>query len=283
LKVLITGATGTLGRKVINKLLERGGIEILGISRDEQKQRTMPKHSNLTMRLADIRFLDSLDSAVRTTYDVVGHFAALKCVDTLEDNPMEAILTNINGTRNVMQLTSLYPQGKLVLASTDKAVFPINTYGHTKALAEKITLQDPNNVVCRYGNVLGSRGSVVPAFIRSLKDHNCIEITDPAMTRFWLTTDQAADFVIRHMLERTSYGLAIPNIKAAKVVDVGRMIGKILGVRDFNIKTIGIRPGEKLHECLEPGVESHTCDQLTENELHDLLYPLVVSELGKLN
>lgn len=285
MRILITGATGTLGRRVIKKILAKDDeINIVGISRDEQKQRTMPKHDRLLMRLADIRSRESLFTAVGGyDFDVVAHFAALKCVDTLEANPMEAVRTNVDGTKNVIDLARQgFMRAKLVLASTDKAVFPINTYGYTKALAEKLILEDSWGVVCRYGNVLGSRGSVVPAFINSLLKHQTINITHPEMTRFWLTVDQAADLVIRHIFSAASTGgTAIPSIKASKVLDVGVAIAELLGVSEYQVNEIGIRPGEKMHETLELGVSSDTCEQFTPGELKDLLGPLVTEVVGK--
>jgi FlaA1/EpsC-like NDP-sugar epimerase len=282
MRFLITGATGTLGRKVIDKLLANYDHQILGISRDEQKQRTMPKHPNLKMRLADVRTMGSLWNAVDCDLYGILHFAALKCVDTLEANPAEAIETNVIGTQNIVTL-GRNKGCRVVLTSTDKAVDPINTYGHTKALAEKLVMQREGNVVCRYGNVLGSRGSVVPSFITSLLHNTTINITHPEMTRFWLTIDQAADLVIRHMLSTHAGGLAIPSVKAAKVYDVGVAIAKILGFTDYEVKTIGIRPGEKMHETLEPGISSDTCEQFTEDELKDLLTPLVNDIMEKRN
>lgn len=259
---LITGITGTLGRAVSAKLLNDLGdkIHILGVSRDEQKQRFLPKDSRLTLRLgnvSDFRSLaDACDLSHGQQFDFVFHFAALKCVDTIEFNPMEALRTNVNGTANVARLAK-ETFAKMILASTDKAVFPVNSYGCTKGLAERITRKaHHNNVVARYGNVLGSRGSIVESLRKSLVLSARAELTHTEMTRFWMTVEQARDFVLEAAF-RDREGLIIPTwIRAASTHDLIKTTAEVLGVKIYDIEITGIRPGEKLHECMATEYET---------------------------
>lgn len=244
----ITGVTGTLGQTVTGMLLARGHT-VIGYSRDEQKQRTIPQYEGLTLYLGDIRDRTRMFEAARGA-DIIFHFAALKCVDTLEKNPEEAIATNVIGTENVLYAQRALGIDRVVLASTDKAVYPINAYGNSKALAERLVLRNPNNVVCRYGNVLGSRGSVLPMFVASLKSKEAhVEVTDKRMTRFWTTVDRAASFVIQSGFEQDG-GLKIPPMQTASVVQLVDTVAEYLDVKAFSVNDVGIRPGEKIHECL---------------------------------
>ncbi len=255
---LITGITGTLGQAVTAKLLNDLGenVSILGVSRDEQKQRLLPKDDRLKLRLGDVRDFESLTDACGheqgAYFDYIFHFAALKCVDTLEENPTEAYRTNVEGTRNVAKLASQF-QAKLILTSTDKAVSPINAYGYSKALAERVALTaDPQNVVCRYGNVLGSRGSIVETLQHTLMTSRKAALTHKDMTRFWMTVEQARDLVLEAaFLDR--WGIVVPSwIRSAPVVDLIREVAdQVLGVGAlYETVSIGVRKGEKMHECL---------------------------------
>lgn len=280
MKYLITGITGTLGRAVTKILLLRRGVEIVGLSRCEQKQKDLPKHKNLSLILGDIRDRDTLIDAARGV-SVIFHFAALKCVDVGEGFPLEFIKTNVIGTENVLAAQRFHKIPRVVLSSTDKACYPINAYGATKALAEDLTLQNPNNVVCRYGNVVGSRGSVVPAFVNALKAGRPLSITDPGMTRFWIKIEDAAKFVVDSADGEP--GLRIPEMRASKITDVSDAISKIMGVTaDFSFD--GMRPGEKFHECLRMENEgemvfSNEVTPYSELELVELLRPTVESLL----
>jgi UDP-N-acetylglucosamine 4,6-dehydratase/5-epimerase len=261
-RVLITGVTGTLGRAVCQHLLDNGGeyIQILGISRDEQKQRTMPQDPRLILRLADVRDYRSLYDAAHVmwpdepmpafAFDYIFHFAALKCVDTLEDNPTEAVRTNVTGTHNVCKLAT-ETLARVIFTSTDKAAFPINSYGMSKALAERIVLgANRFNTVCRYGNVIGSRGSIVDSLRRTLTTNRTAFITHPKMTRFWMTADDAKAFVL-NCAYNEHYGLQYPHwIRSSFVVDFIRATADALGITLYDLKTTGVRPGEKFHECM---------------------------------
>jgi len=246
---LITGITGTLGKRVAQKL-QFDGHEVSGISRDEQKQRLLPEY--IERKICDINDQAHLRRAVSyLSPDNIFHFAALKHIDEMERNPLACVQTNITGTTNVCDVAE--DAGvSVVFTSTDKAVNPINVYGHCKAISERIVLER-GGVVCRYGNVVGSRGSVIPFFAEKIKNHDAVPITSEKMTRFWINIDDAAKFVV-DCSERES-GVYIPEIGAAPLITVVGILGEILGVIPFT-KVVGLRPGEKLHEELEPGVSS---------------------------
>lgn len=277
MKYLITGITGSLGTAVSRSLLDSGN-EVIGISRDECKQARIPRHSKLTLYLCDIRDQDRFVEASRGV-DLIYHFAALKHVDILEDNPEEAIETNVAGTKNVLHAQRVNKVPRVVLSSTDKAAYPINTYGMSKGLAERLVLRNPSNIVCRYGNVLASRGSVVEKFVRTLRDANTVELTDANMSRFWITIKGAAEFVIWSSRD-TKGGLKIPQMKAASVSMVAEVIAKIMKIPSYKVVDVGIRKGEKIAECLRTSFEgqeafSNSVTQYTEEELTNLLLPIV--------
>lgn len=266
-RVFITGITGTLGQ-MVTKILMHRGCSVVGYSRDEQKQRVLRQElvnypvefennpMDVTLYLGDVRDAERLEEATRGV-DILFHFAALKCVDTLEENPEEAVATNVYGTQNVLHAQRVNYIPRVVLASTDKAVYPINAYGASKKLAESLVLRNPNNVVCRYGNVLGSRGSVLPMFVAALKSGKdpIVGITDKRMTRFWTTVERAANFVINTGIAKPG-GLYTPQIEAAPVVRVLDAVAENLGVQAYAFREIGIRAGEKLHECLLTDTEN---------------------------
>lgn len=269
MKVLITGITGSLGAYVSRICLAQN-LEVIGYSRDELKQQQFPKHPNLKLYLGDVRDRDRLRFASRKC-DTIFHFAALKHVDKLQENPDEALKTNVEGTDNVLAAQRDNGIFRVVLASTDKAVFPINSYGKSKALAEDLVLRNPHNVVCRYGNVLGSRGSVLQTFRDGLlSDEKELVFTDTKMSRFWWTVSDAANFVYNASIE--SEGLCIPDQRACSVVRLGVALAKRLKVSAFKTREIGIRPGEKLHEYLDENRCSNMEHlQMDDNEIDDLL------------
>jgi UDP-N-acetylglucosamine 4,6-dehydratase/5-epimerase len=277
MKYLITGITGTLGQAVSKILLEEGH-HVVGVSRDEQKQRVLPTHKNLSLHLGDIRDIDRM-SEVAWDVNAIFHFAALKCVDTLEHQPIEAIHTNVLGTKNILDVQRMLGIDRVVLSSTDKAAYPINAYGCTKALAEKLVLQNRRNVVCRYGNVLASRGSVIPSFIKSIKEEGTAYLTDEWMTRFFIRIEDAAQFVIDQS-RSLSGGLKIPEMKGTNLIVLARAIAEILGLDQIQLKVFGMRPGEKINECLKMAhegqeIHSNTATQFTREELISLLEPIV--------
>lgn len=279
-KHLVTGCTGTLGRAVIDRLLQDPGVEVVGYSRDELKQSQIPKHPRLTLYLGDVRNRERLIEASRGV-SVLFHFAALKRVDSMEENPEECILTNVRGTENVLGAQRTNKIRRVVLASTDKAAHPETVYGACKFLSERLVLRNQYNIVARYGNVLASRGSVVHSFVKSLIESNTINITHQDMTRFFLSIDQAAEFVLSSARELDG-GLKIPKLKACKIIDMAMVIADLLKIEKPKVNIIGIRGIEKLHECLrtpsEGGLEySDTAKQYTKAELAHLVKPVVES------
>ena len=254
--VLVTGGTGSFGRKFIEVMLaEHQPEKVIVFSRDELKQHEMREAGMNDPRLryfiGDVRDLLRMRRAMEGI-DVVVHAAALKQVPAAEYNPIEAIMTNIMGARNVIE-AALDNKVKRVLAmSTDKAVNPINLYGATKLAAEKLTVQSnayaggkTTRFSCvRYGNVVGSRGSVIPVFQRQREDGH-ITITDERMTRFWLSIDQGVRFTIRCIEQMQGGEVFIPKIPSTRIVDVAKAVAP-----DAEVELIGIRPGEKMHEVL---------------------------------
>lgn len=252
-KFLITGITGTMGQALCKTILNKiPNAYIIGISRDEQKQRKLPYHDRVTLKLADIRNKDSIIRALgkESVIDCIFHLAALKCVDTLEDNVSEAIETNIIGTQNLVDLADDYCSD-LVLASTDKACYPINAYGNTKALAERL-VTSAGYKVCRYGNVIGSRGSFIPHIKACLVQNIPIPLTDKDMTRFWIKNEDVASFILDVSAEPSEGEVFIPqNIFSCHLTVLVQAIADILGIEKYSFTNIGLRPGEKIHETLQ--------------------------------
>ena len=255
--VLVTGGTGSFGKKFIRMMLdERHPRRIVVFSRDELKQHEMRMggfdHPSLRWFIGDVRDGERLLRAMHGV-DIVVHAAALKQVPACEYNPMEAVKTNVMGAKNVIDAALDCGVKKVMALSTDKAVNPINLYGATKLCAEKLFVQSnsyagadkPTRFSCvRYGNVVASRGSVIPMFVRQ-RQTGTVTLTDPRMTRFWLTLDQGVRFVIS-CIERMHGGeIFVPKIPSMKMTDLVEAIAP-----GCEIKVIGIRPGEKLHEAL---------------------------------
>lgn len=282
---LIIGGTGSLGKAIL-PYLKKGSITIF--SRDEQKQAVMAKkYPEFHYIIGDIRDEKAVMNACQNK-DTIFHFAALKHVDILEANPLEAKNTNLDGSINVGKSCIENNVPFCVFCSTDKAVLPINAYGFSKGFASKILLHfnKIQNVtkfsVYTWGNVLASRGSVVPFFIKTLKEEKKVYITDPRMTRFWITLDKAATFIIdSYQREDRENKERIPPIKTASIERVANMIAVIMEIEDYKTEYIGIRPGEKIHECLysshEFCINSKTHAEYTDNELYNILEPIVRS------
>jgi len=254
--ILITGGTGSFGKKMTKILLaEKNPKKIIIFSRDELKQHEMRvsgyDDERLRYFIGDVRDQERLVRALHGV-DIVVHAAALKQVPACEYNPMEAVKTNIIGTSNVLEAALDAGVKKVLALSTDKAVSPANLYGGTKLVAEKLVIQSNNyaagtstRYACvRYGNVVGSRGSVVPLFLKQ-RANGKITITDERMTRFWLSLEQGVKFVINCIEHMEGGEVFIPKIPSTKVVDLARAIAP-----EAEIEIIGIRPGEKLHEDL---------------------------------
>lgn len=257
-KILITGGTGSLGQALAKRLLNMGADSIRILSRNESKQIEMESKFNdkrLRFLIGDIRDLPRLERAMEGV-DIVFHAAALKHVPLIEYNPFEGIKTNVIGSQNVID-ASLKQNVKICIAiGTDKAVSPLNTYGATKLLMEKLFV-DANNYVSRdrtkffalrYGNVLGSSSSVLLRFIEQIQKKEKITITNPEMTRFSLTMDEALDFIVESIELAHGSEVFIPKLKAYKISDLKQALVELLG--DTGEEIIGIRPGEKLREIL---------------------------------
>jgi UDP-N-acetylglucosamine 4,6-dehydratase len=262
--ILITGGTGSFGKRYVRTILERyQPRKLIIFSRDELKQFEMQQdypQSCMRYFLGDVRDGERLIQAMNGV-DYVIHAAALKQVPAAEYNPMECIKTNIHGAQNVINAALANNVEKVIALSTDKAANPINLYGATKLVSDKLFVA-ANNVagghrtrfaVVRYGNVVGSRGSVVPFFKKQIaagSDH--LPITDAGMTRFWITVQQGVDFVLKNFARMQGGEIFVPKIPSVRVVDLARAMAPNLPHR-----LIGIRPGEKLHEIMCPADDSH--------------------------
>ncbi|MFF4410199.1 UDP-N-acetylglucosamine 4,6-dehydratase (inverting) [Streptomyces sp. NPDC001404] len=253
--ILITGATGSLGKKFIERALnELGPRSVIVYSRDELKQFELREHFGRDPRLrwviGDIRDRERLFKAMHGV-DFVVHAAALKQVDTAEMNAYEYVRTNVIGSQNVIDAAVAARVRKVVALSTDKASSPVNLYGASKLCADKLFTSanlDPHNrgtsfCVVRYGNVLGSRGSVVPLFRRLAADGKSLPVTDKRMTRFWITLDQAVDFIIDSFALMKGSELFVPRIPSMRVLDLVEAVAPGAVTHE-----VGLRPGEKLHE-----------------------------------
>ncbi|MEW6165103.1 MAG: UDP-N-acetylglucosamine 4,6-dehydratase (inverting) [Pseudomonadota bacterium] len=262
--ILITGGTGSFGKQYIKTIQERyHPRKLIVYSRDELKQFEMEQEFHqpcMRYFIGDVRDRDRLTQAMNGV-DFVIHAAALKQVPAAEYNPMECIKTNIHGAENVIQAALANNVEKVIALSTDKAANPINLYGATKLASDKLFVA-ANNIagghktrfaVVRYGNVVGSRGSVVPFFRKRIAD-GCdhLPITDERMTRFWITLQQGVDFVLKNFERMHGGEIFVPKIPSVRIVDLARAMAP-----ELSHKIIGIRPGEKLHEIMCPADDSH--------------------------
>lgn len=270
--LLITGGTGSFGNAVLKRFLDTDIKEIRIFSRDEKKQDDMRKIYNndkIKFYIGDVRNLESIRDAIKGV-DYIFHAAALKQVPSCEFFPMEAVRTNVIGTDNV--LTAAIDEGvkKVVCLSTDKAAYPINAMGTSKAMMEKVIIAksrnvDPTNTtICctRYGNVMASRGSVIPLFVEQMKAGRPITITDPDMTRFLMNLDEAVDLVLFAFKNAQQGDLFVQKSPASTVGDLAQAL-KELFKSDSEIKVIGTRHGEKVHETLLTREEKAKSTSLT--------------------
>ena len=256
--LLITGGTGSFGNAVLNRFLNTDYFkEIRVFSRDEKKQDDMRNRlSNPKLRfyIGDVRNYDSVEKAMRGV-DYVFHAAALKQVPSCEFFPLEATKTNVFGTQNVIDAAEFNEVKKVICLSTDKAAYPINAMGISKALMEKVAVAASRNLtkttVCltRYGNVMGSRGSVIPLFIKQLKEGNDLTITDPKMTRFLMSLDEAVELVLFAFENGNPGDLFVNKAPASNIGDLAQALREMFNSNN-NIKIIGTRHGEKLYETL---------------------------------
>ena len=277
--ILITGGTGSFGKKFISRIFEKyEPKKIIVYSRDEYKQFLMQKEfaeykEKLRFFIGDVRDKERLHRAFYDV-DIVIHAAAMKQIPAAEYNPIEAVKTNINGAGNIIDAAIDNEVGKIIALSTDKAVNPVNLYGATKLVSDKLFISgnayvgemDTKFSVVRYGNVSGSRGSIIP-FFKSLIDNGKtkLPITDPRMTRFWLTLDESVDLVIKAIEETNGGELFVSKCPSIKVTDLAEAMAQ-----DAEQEIVGIRPGEKLHEVMITAEDSRTTYEYDD---HYIIYP----------
>ncbi len=278
--ILITGGTGSFGKKYVQVLLEKfKPKKIIIYSRDELKQFEMQQvfhHPCMRYFIGDVRDLERTIQAMNGV-DFVIHAAALKQVPAAEYNPMECIKTNIHGAENIIKAAIQCNVEKVIALSTDKAANPINLYGATKLVSDKLFVSANNMVgdqrtrfsVVRYGNVVGSRGSVVPFFKNLIKNNSKeLPITHIEMTRFWITLQQGVDFVIKNFFRMQGGEVFVPKIPSVKITDLA-----IAMAPELSHKIIGIRPGEKIHEIMCPVDDSHLTFEF---EDHFVIAPSII-------
>ena len=284
-KILITGGTGSLGRALTKKLLAEKVNQITIFSRNENKQVTMQSEfsdNRLKFLIGDIRDLSRLQRALEGI-DIVFHAAALKHVPIVEHNPLEAINTNVIGSRNVLEASISENVDVVVGVGTDKAVSPLNTYGVTKLLMEKLFTTASNYldvdkhktkfISLRYGNVLGSSGSVIPKFIQQIKSKQKITITDPEMTRFSITMDEALDFILDSAMSGKGSEVFIPKLRAYKIDDIKTALQELIS--NTGDERIPVRQGDKFHETLINPDEMRTT---LESESKYIILPKEISD-----
>lgn len=258
--LLITGGTGSFGNAVLRGFLDTDIKEIRIFSRDELKQDDMRKKYNnvkLKFYIGDVRDVNSVKDAVRGV-DFIFHAAALKQVPSCEFYPMQAVQTNVIGTENVLNVAIEAKVKKVVVLSTDKAVYPINAMGISKAMMEKVAvaksrnLNDSDTIISctRYGNVMASRGSVIPLFINQIREGKEITITDPAMTRFMMSLDDAVDLVMFAFENASNGDIFVQKAPGATIELLANTLKNLLNKSEHKINIIGTRHGEKLYETL---------------------------------
>ena len=291
--LMITGGTGSFGNTVLNRFLNTDVKEIIIFSRDEKKQEDMRiqlRNSKVKFVIGDVRDYRSIARAMEGV-DYVFHAAALKQVPSCEFYPMEAVQTNILGTENAINAAMACGVGKFVLLSTDKAVYPINAMGISKAMAEKIlvgkarALQNKSGpIFCatRYGNVMASRGSVIPIFIEKIKSNKSLRVTDPEMTRFLMSLEDSVDLVL-HAFENCSQGdIFVQKAPAASIGDLAEAL-QLIYEKKVTVEVIGTRHGEKLYESLVSREEMAKAEDMEKYyripaDNRDLNYELFISE-----
>ncbi len=269
-RLLITGGTGSFGKTAVKRFLDdKMFSEIIIFSRDEAKQHDMRyefNHPKLTFIVGDIRDKESVLRATKGI-DYIFHAAALKQVPTGEYHPMEMIRTNILGTENVLSAAEENGVRKVVLLSTDKAVYPINAMGMTKAIAEKLVFgkarDSKSTIFCavRYGNVMASRGSVIPLFVEFIKRNKPLTVTDPNMTRFLLSLDDAIDLVLLAIQKGEQGDLFIKKAPASTMADLTQALINIFKSKS-KVSVVGLRAGEKIHEALATQMEMNRSEEL---------------------
>jgi UDP-glucose 4-epimerase len=261
---LITGGTGSFGHTLVDKLLTTDIQKIMVFSRDEAKQHFMRQSipdSRLTFVLGDVRDPESIQRAT-TDVNYIFHAAALKQVPASEDFPWEFIQTNIHGSHNLLRALENSNVEKVVFLSTDKAVYPVNAMGMSKAMMEKLVRSSNYKLnavptITRYGNVIGSRGSVIPHFIESIRTSGKVTVTDPNMTRFMMSLEESVSLVLFALENGNSGDLFVQKSPAATIETVVKALRIIMKSPEIELQVVGIRPGEKIHETLLTAEEKH--------------------------
>lgn len=263
--VLITGGTGSFGRWILKEILRNEVKELRILSRDEEKQLDVRRETadeRIRFYIGDVRDYERVAQACRGV-DILYHAAAQKIIDSCEENPSEALKTNVIGTWNVKRASIACEVEKSVLISTDKAVKPVNLYGMTKGMAEKIWIRNEDAksktrfAVVRYGNVIGSRGSVVPYFRQLIKEKKPLPITHRDMTRFLITLRQATELVFHATKYSNGGEIYVPDLPACRILD----LAKAMAGDKYPLNFVGIRLGEKIHECLIQEYEIHRTEK----------------------
>lgn len=292
-KLLITGGTGSFGNAVLKRFLDTDIAEIRIFSRDEKKQDDMRKRyasSKLKFYIGDVRDYQSVLNATRGV-DYIFHAAALKQVPSCEFHPMEAVKTNVIGTENLLEAAIQNEVRRVVCLSTDKAVYPINAMGISKAMMEKVMVAKSRNVdekktvICgtRYGNVMASRGSVIPLFIEQIRAGQALTLTDPNMTRFMMTLSDAVDLVLYAFEHGNNGDLFVQKAPAATIGVLAKALTELVGKPEHPINVIGTRHGEKLYEALLSREELVCAEDMGDYyrvppDLRDLNYAKFVEE-----
>jgi UDP-N-acetylglucosamine 4,6-dehydratase/5-epimerase len=290
-KLLITGGTGSFGNAVLRRFLDSDLTEIRVFSRDEKKQDDMRKHYNnskLKFYIGDVRDYASVLNAMRGV-DFIFHAAALKQVPSCEFHPLQATKTNVIGTENVLEAAIVCGVSRVICLSTDKAVYPINAMGISKALMEKVAVAKSRNsnlttiCVTRYGNVMASRGSVIPLFIDQIRANQPLTITDPNMTRFMMTLNSAVDLVLYAFRNGQPGDIFIQKAPAATIKTLTHALTDLMGDPEHKVNIIGTRHGEKLYEALLSREEMVTAEDMGDYyrippDLRDLNYGKFVEQ-----
>lgn len=268
--LLITGGTGSFGNAVLRRVLDSDIAEIRILSRDEKKQddlRRQYANSKLKFFIGDVRDPASITAAVQGA-DFIFHAAALKQVPSCEFHPMEAVKTNILGTENVLDAAIANGVRRVICLSTDKSVYPINAMGMSKAMMEKVAIaksrvsRDTTICVTRYGNVMASRGSVIPLFVEQVRAGQALTLTDPNMTRFMMTLDDAVDLVLFAFEHGANGDIFVQKAPAATIETLAQAVCAQLGLPEHPIRVIGTRHGEKLYEALLSREEMSAAEDL---------------------
>lgn len=290
--LLVTGGTGSFGNAVVSQFVDSDVAEIRIFSRDEKKQddmRNIYRNAKLSFYIGDVRDFNSINSAMRGV-DYVFSAAALKQIPSCEFYPLEAVYTNILGTENTLNAAIYNKVSKIIILSTDKAVYPVNAMGMSKALMEKVAIAKSRNLkssetticVTRYGNVMGSRGSVIPLFVRQIKNRKPITITDPDMTRFMMSLEDAVGLVLFAFTHSEGGDIFVQKSPAARIGQLASALKDIFQ-SDCETRVIGTRHGEKKHETLLSREEIVTVHDLGEyyripTDSRDLNYALYFEE-----